>query len=437
MPGNNGSITTTINGNNALPASRITAISNSRTQRELIEAAARARGLTNLAVVTADVRTLELPRASFDRVVSIEMFEHMRNYELLLRRVASWLRPGGALFVHVFAHHRYAYPFEDGGASDWMAREFFTGGIMPSADLFRSFRDDLQIVDEWRLSGMHYARTAEAWYANLVAHRGETLGAARRPPEVPALARVLPRVRGAVRLRGRQRVAGRSLPDGGDVIDSQVHHAVIDGIAARGHAPTVDEIAAVVGAPSSSVEQALRRLAMGHGLVLHPNSLELWVAHPFSLSPTANWVAAGSDRGWWAPCLWCAFGIVEIAGGDTIHTRIAGEAEAISIAVRDPGDLLVHWAVSPRDAWQNVHHHCATLLPFRSAEDIDAWSARHRLPRGEAVPIATARDLAARWYGKHRQRDWRKWSVEEAGQIFASCGLTSAFWALPRGNQTF
>ena len=155
------------------PASRITAVSNSRAQRAFVEAAAATRGLTNLTVRTADVRTLELPAASFDRVVSIEMFEHMRNYELLLGRIAGWLRPGGALFVHVFAHRRFAYPFEDGGASDWMAREFFTGGIMPSARLFHHFQRDLQIVDEWQLPGTHYARTAEAWHDNLVAHRGE------------------------------------------------------------------------------------------------------------------------------------------------------------------------------------------------------------------------------------------------------------------------
>jgi cyclopropane-fatty-acyl-phospholipid synthase len=157
------------------PRSRITAVSNSRPQRAFIEAQATARGLTNLTVRTSDVRTLLLPAHAFDRVVSIEMFEHMRNYEQLLRRIADWLRPDGALFVHVFAHRRHAYPFEDAGRTDWMAREFFTGGLMPSAQLLHHFQHDLQLVDEWHLAGTHYARTAEAWYASLMARRAELM----------------------------------------------------------------------------------------------------------------------------------------------------------------------------------------------------------------------------------------------------------------------
>ena len=158
------------------PRARITAVSNSQPQREFIETQCVQRGLHNLRIITQDVNQLELEQARFDCVVSIEMFEHMRNYEVLLARIASWLRPGGRLFVHIFCHRELMYPFETHGSDNWMGRYFFTGGLMPAADTLLHFQRDLALEEQWRLSGTHYKKTANAWLANQDQRREEILG---------------------------------------------------------------------------------------------------------------------------------------------------------------------------------------------------------------------------------------------------------------------
>jgi cyclopropane-fatty-acyl-phospholipid synthase len=174
------------------PGCRVTAVSNSKLQREHIESEAARRGL-RLRVRTADMNDFA-PDARFDRVVSIEMFEHMRNWSLLLQRIASWLRPDGRLFVHHFCHREAVYPYEMAGPGDWMARHFFTGGMMPSEDLLLRFPRHLQVERRWRVGGVHYARTSRAWLEKLDAHR-ETARAALAPLHGPDTDRWLQRWR--------------------------------------------------------------------------------------------------------------------------------------------------------------------------------------------------------------------------------------------------
>jgi hypothetical protein len=205
-----------------------------------------------------------------------------------------------------------------------------------------------------------------------------------------------------------------------------LHHRILQSFITHGRPPTRAELADDAG---------LDALAAEHGVVLHP-SREIWIAHPFSASPTATWVDAGG-RGWWAPCLWCACGIATLAAPDaTIHTRLGGEREAVAIAPTDDA-YCVHFPIPPRDAWDNVVHWCASVQPFARPDDVDAWCTRHGMPRGAVVPITQVRALANVWYGRHLDRAWKKHTLAEAQACFDSVGLVGDHWRLPTGDARY
>ncbi|MGF6770608.1 hypothetical protein P3T18_003087 [Paraburkholderia sp. GAS199] len=224
-------------------------------------------------------------------------------------------------------------------------------------------------------------------------------------------------------------------------IDSLIHHQIVSTFMQDGHAPSQEKLVERLGLSASAIDAGLHRLQASHGVVLHPDGRSLWVVHPFSASPTHTWVQ-GPQQGWWAPCMWCALGISALVKDKvTVHTRIGGEAEPIEIKMQDgvplQTELFVHFAEPPRKAWNNVHHFCARVLPFRSREDVTVWAERHQFPLGAVMPITQLAELARRWYSHHADPDWKKWTPVEALEIFRSVGLNGDFWSLDTSGEHY
>ncbi len=222
---------------------------------------------------------------------------------------------------------------------------------------------------------------------------------------------------------------------------AEVHATIVQQFLATSRCPDRELLSSLLKLPREVITERLLLLAEIHGVVLHPNVPEPWIVHPFCSTPTLNWVAS-RDQSWWAPCIWCALGIAALARDHVrIHSRMAAEETPIIIDVENGRvqsnlDVVIHFAIPPRKAWDNPHQHCALVLPFRKASEIEGWCQRHGLPHGEAVPLRQVADLATKWYGRYAERSWRKWTVEQAQTIFTDCGLTSPFWKLP-GTGTY
>lgn len=205
-------------------------------------------------------------------------------------------------------------------------------------------------------------------------------------------------------------------------------------IAELGHGPTNAELARRQGESLEATEASLRRLHEAHALLLHPGSTRPWVVHPFALSPSLCWVAT-AERGYWASCLYCAFGIAAALRREaTITTRIGAEQETVTYRIRggeveDSSDVF-HLSTPVAAWWDNVIHACASFQPFHSEAEVEAWCARHALPRGAVLGLPALWAFARDWYGAYLQEPWRKRSAAEARTLFQRHGLDAPFWRI-------
>lgn len=216
--------------------------------------------------------------------------------------------------------------------------------------------------------------------------------------------------------------------------DASLHEAIISGFLEQQRPPTVLEIAKRFRCDEAQARQALRALADNHGVVLHPHSDEVWIAHPFSTAPTTCVVKSGT-RKWWGNCAWCSLGLAHLAGGSaTIETRLGAMEDHAVIRIENgkllDTDYVVHFPIPMKQAWDNVVYTCSVQLLFRDEAQVDEWCATRGIAKGDVRPIEQIWEFARQWYARHADADWTKWTVHEAIELFARHHLSGPVWAL-------
>lgn len=216
--------------------------------------------------------------------------------------------------------------------------------------------------------------------------------------------------------------------------DQDVRGLLARCIAELGHAPTTARLAHDARLSEREVEDSLHRLHEAHSILLHPNALSPWAVPPFALSPGSCWVQTGRC-GYWANCLYCAFGIAAALRCDAVvTTRLGAERETVEFTIADgavqPANAIFHLSVPVARWWDNVIHACSSFQPFRSEADADAWCGRHNFARGAILTLPALWRFASDWYGDYLATPWRKRSPDEVRAVFARHNLTGPFWSI-------
>ena len=213
-----------------------------------------------------------------------------------------------------------------------------------------------------------------------------------------------------------------------------LHHAVITSVVENGFAPSITSLAELFNCPLKKIRSSLKELQEYHGVVLHENSGEIWVIHPFSLAPT-NFLVRQGGQDWWGNCGWCSLGIATLVGGRVeIITTLGADDRQVVIEVEgkhvsQPG-LLVHFPTPMAKIWDNVVYSCSMMLVFETEDHIDKWCSRHNMPKGDIKRLDELQPFAAEWYGKYLDVNWKKWTVSEACELMDRHGFSGPTWTL-------
>lgn len=225
------------------------------------------------------------------------------------------------------------------------------------------------------------------------------------------------------------------------VTNSNLHYAVIKHIVDKGYAPDVEALSKILSSDSETVIKSLYELQEYHGAVLHPHKPQIWVIHPFSLAPT-NFAVRTNTGLWWGNCAWCSLGVAALLKEDvTITTTYGAHGEKVEIKIREGKilneDLLIHFPIPMKNAWDNVIYTCSTMLVFKNESQIDEWVNRHQIPKGDVQPISRVWEFSKEWYGNHLNPEWKKWTMQEAKEIFTRHQLRHEVWRLEEGSGRF
>ena len=225
------------------------------------------------------------------------------------------------------------------------------------------------------------------------------------------------------------------------ITNGQLHYTIIRHIIDNGFAPDANMLAVLLHTDISEVEKALYALQDYHGVVLHPNEPKVWVIHPFSLAPT-NFLVRSQRGLWWGNCAWCSLGVAALLKENvTITTRLAAYDEQIIIHIINgevqEKNLYIHFPVAMKKAWDNVMYTCSNMLVFKDEEQIDEWTQRHNIPKGDIQPINNIWEFSKKWYGNHLNPAWEKWSMQEAKDIFGQFNLSGRIWDLESSGERF